>query len=156
MDGMNTSNLTGESLLKFIGKRAREKPFHLHVWQWAGHPLPVGQNGGHSANSLHFQKFADGIGRAFDAYSAQTHKTSGNELSKKAGVSPHKWLVATVRMGLYARAVRRAHGPHMTELIHNSPIPGLSASIKNGVKRDPSFWGSTTWNAHRNHVHAAV
>ena len=41
----------------------------------------------------------------------------------------------------------------MAELIHNP-----NGSIKNGVRRHPAedFWGTGTWNGHRNHVHAAI
>lgn len=43
------------------------------------------------------------------------------------------------------------HGPRLAELIHN---PG--GSIKNGQTVNSTFWGTTTWNAHANHVHLAV
>lgn len=39
----------------------------------------------------------------------------------------------------------------MAELIHNP-----NGSIKHGVRRDSDFWGTATWNGHRNHVHAAI
>jgi peptidoglycan hydrolase-like protein with peptidoglycan-binding domain len=39
----------------------------------------------------------------------------------------------------------------MAELIHNP-----NGSIKNGIRRDAEFWGTATWNGHRNHVHAAI
>lgn len=45
----------------------------------------------------------------------------------------------------------RKHTQDMAELIHN---PG--ASVKNGKVVPPLFWGSTTWEAHRNHVHFGI
>jgi hypothetical protein len=149
---MPKATLTGERLLTYLAARARRKPFHLHVWQWKGHG-PVGT---HAPGSFHSQTFPDGIGKAFDAYSAQFSKGADGKLAKRAGLKPGSQIVATVRMGLYARACRRAHEPHITELIHNSPIPGLSASVKNGASVSASFWGAETWAEHRNHVHVAV
>lgn len=149
---MPRATLTGEGLLKYLAGRAHKKPFHMHVWQWKGHG-PVGT---HAPGSFHSQTFPDGTGKAFDAYSAAFWVKADGKLAKKAGVRPLAWAKATVRMGLYARACRRAHEPHITELIHNSPIPGLSASVKNGSSVPASFWGSETWNEHRNHVHVAV
>jgi hypothetical protein len=149
---MPRATLTGEPLLKYLAARAHKKPFHLHVWQWKGHG-PVGV---HAPGSFHSQTYPDGTGKAFDAFSAQWRVTASGTLAKKAGVRPWSVVKAYVRMGLYARACRRAHGPHITELIHNSPIPGLSASIKNGANVSSFFWGAETWSEHRNHVHVAV
>lgn len=39
----------------------------------------------------------------------------------------------------------------LTEGIHN---PNLS--VKNGKSVNPSFWGSSTWSEHVNHIHIAV
>ncbi len=39
----------------------------------------------------------------------------------------------------------------LAEGIHNTGL-----SVKNGSRVNSSFWGSGTWNAHRNHIHLAV
>jgi TP901 family phage tail tape measure protein len=41
--------------------------------------------------------------------------------------------------------------PNSTELIHNP-----NGSIKNGKAVPGSFWGASTWNAHKDHVHWAM
>ncbi len=39
----------------------------------------------------------------------------------------------------------------IAELIHNP-----NASVKDGRRVDPGFWGDATWGAHANHVHLAI
>ena len=51
----------------------------------------------------------------------------------------------------FTRWVARNHTPQLAELIHN---PG--GSIKNRQVVNPTFWGTTTWNAHKDHVHLAI
>jgi hypothetical protein len=109
----------GENLLKDLAHVARYG-YNLNVWQWEGRTSPVG---GHAAHSMHYQRYPDGIGKAFDAYG-----TASN-------------------MEAFGRWVGR-HAPQVDEGIHN---PGLSR--KNGKNVAPSFWGSSTWSAHINHVH---
>jgi hypothetical protein len=54
-------------------------------------------------------------------------------------------------MQAFASWVRTNYGARILELIHN---PGFS--MKNGKDVPPSFWGASTWAAHRNHVHVAI
>jgi hypothetical protein len=54
-------------------------------------------------------------------------------------------------MPAFASWVRTNYGARILELIHN---PGFS--MKNGKDVPPSFWGASTWAAHRNHVHVAI
>jgi hypothetical protein len=58
------------------------------------------------------------------------------------------------KMALFAHYVVGFHGRRITELIHNSPKG--SFSIKNGQPVTPGFWGITTWNNHKNHVHVGI
>lgn len=111
--------LHGERLLKELAHVARYG-FNLSVWQWAGRTAPVT---GHSAHSMHYLRWPDGIGKAFDAYGSAKN------------------------MEDYGRWVDQ-HAPQIDEGIHN---PGLSR--KNGQHVDPSTWGSVTWGAHTNHTH---
>lgn len=117
--------MTDEQLMKHIVRVARTK-YRLHVWQWL--PQHVG---GHSAHSLHYQKFpGTNTGRAFDAY-----RTS-------------------LSQARYARWLRRHHKARLTEVIYN----GLwtKVSIKNGRDVPHSTWGAATWQAHTNHVHVGI
>jgi hypothetical protein len=97
--------------------------YGLHVFEW----LP-GHVGSHAANSLHKQAFADGVGKAFDAY------------------LPVDSSGLTV-MFRYGRFIVR-HAPEVSEGIHKYGL-----SIKNGQPVSSSFWGSVVWDEHRNHVH---
>jgi hypothetical protein len=54
-------------------------------------------------------------------------------------------------MRRFAAWVSAHNTPQLAELIHN---PG--SSIKNGHTVPTSFWGTTTWNGHRDHVHLAI
>ena len=58
---------------------------------------------------------------------------------------------STADMQAFGLFLLHDHTHQLAELIHN---PGCS--VKNGSVVPPSFWGSATWEAHRNHVHFAV
>lgn len=117
-----THPLLGEPLLKHVAHLAQHK-FKCVVWQW----LP-GYVGSHAPGSLHYQKFSDGVGRAFDAYGR--------------------------RMGIFAWWVGKYHGKHLTEGIYNGRL--IKLSIKNGQHVPSSYWGPVTWAEHANHVHVGI
>jgi hypothetical protein len=54
-------------------------------------------------------------------------------------------------MEAYCKWVVANYQARIAELIHN---PGCS--IKDGRLVPPSYWGDTTWQAHRNHVHLGI
>lgn len=83
-------------------------------------------NGTHASGSYHY------LGRAVDL-AAPMDEHGIAEMNRAA-----KWISATLTHTL-------------TEGIHN---PGLS--VKDKKKVPPSFWGSTTWAEHANHIHLAV
>jgi hypothetical protein len=120
------SKLQGEALLNHLAYLAAR--YGLTVWQWKG----KGEVGQHSANSLHFQTYVDGIGRAFDAYGP------------------------SMRMRSYAWHLRIVYGRRLSEGIHNCGVPGGNLSVKNGENVPASFWGATTWDNHTNHVHVGI
>jgi hypothetical protein len=118
--------MTGEELLVHVAHVAAHR-FGLVVWQW----LP-GPCSGHAPDSLHYQRFraAPHRGRAFDAYRS------------------------SLRQARYARWLRRTHKHRLTECIYNGRF--TKVSIHQGHDVPPSFWGSATWTAHRNHVHVGI
>jgi hypothetical protein len=112
-------------MLKHLAEVAAHK-FGLTVWQWL--PGPVGH---HAAASLHYQRYPDGIGRAFDAYGK-------------------RW-----RMGRYVRWLKRTgHWKRLSEGIYNGYVQKLS--VKNHKRVPSSFWGAETWKAHRGHIHLGI
>ena len=122
----DTKKLQGEALLKALASIAVHK-YGLTVWQWKGHG-PVGE---HAPGSLHYQTYADGTGRAFDAFGS--------------------WK----QMFGFARFVAH-YAPQVSEGIYNSKWFGHTLSIKNGDKVPASFWGDATWSSHTTHVHIGV
>lgn len=94
--------------------------------------------GVHATHSLHYAQGTDGVGLAVDFGGAIP------------GVTP-----ATLQqMGDIWRALFHV-APQLAELIHNQP--GITKAVKNGrIVNGLAFYGSTTWAAHRNHVHVAV
>ena len=56
-------------------------------------------------------------------------------------------------MDAFAAWLERRYGPHIAELIHNG---GSGYSIKGGKREPASFWGSSTWANHADHVHVAL
>lgn len=58
------------------------------------------------------------------------------------------------KMRLFAAYVRAHFGKHVIELIHQNPQG--SFSMANGKDVAPSYWGTDTWNDHKDHVHLAM
>jgi hypothetical protein len=92
----------------------------------------------HTAKSAHCAEGTDGKGLAVDYGGAQPG-TSLESLAQMAAV--------------YAAFMKVA--PQLAELIHSGP--GITTAVKNGkIVVGLKVYGSTTWAAHRNHVHVAV
>lgn len=119
---------------------SREAQALIDYVESAGIPYRVTDvNGpGHAPNSYHYAKGTDGTGLAVDF----------------AGVTPGVTPVTIVQMADIYRALM-AVAPRLAELIHNGPGTGLA--VKSGrVMNGPSLYGPAVWDAHKNHVHAAV
>lgn len=95
--------------------------------QFPGMQITAGTNGQHARNSYHYRGMAIDIAAAMNP--------QGIALMNKAA----RWVQSSDL------------AKYLAEGIHNQGL-----SIHGGLPVDPSFWGSTTWAQHANHLHVAV
>lgn len=83
------------------------------------------------------------MGRAYDVY-----------IGQPASNVPHVNASAASRAKL-ALHIRHNFTPYLAEGIFNSGVKGKNLSVKNGKAVSKDYWGTTTWDDHKDHIHIA-